>query len=114
MIDGSVLDEMLTDLGFDETSTLFVSEVEALFSKLFSNAVNLDSSLIEQSTELSLNWALKCYDRLESSIFFYMHVFTTHSGRTGQVLLRSLKIGLILLSAMAPEDKYIGEEVAAL
>lgn len=114
MIDGSVLDEMLTDLGFDETSTLFVSEVEALFSKLFSSVVNFDLSLIEQSTELSLNWALKCYDRLGSSILFYMHVFTTHSGRTGQVLLRSLKIGLILLSGMAPEDKYIGEEMKTL
>ena len=65
MISGHWLITVLDEMGLKGKldNFLYVAEVEILFSKLFSRV--RDSSIhVEQSTELSLNWALSCYDRL--------------------------------------------------
>ena len=47
-------------------SNLCVSEIETLFAKTFNKACDqnkIEESEVEPSIEISLSWALKCYDR---------------------------------------------------
>jgi dystrophin len=92
MVSGKWLSMVLNEMGLQDkfNTSLFVAEVEVLISKLFSRVT--DNICIEESVELTLNWALNCYD----------------NGRTGRVLLRSLATGIIILSALTPLEKYDG------
>uniref|UniRef100_A0A1X7TT72 Uncharacterized protein n=1 Tax=Amphimedon queenslandica TaxID=400682 RepID=A0A1X7TT72_AMPQE len=74
-------------------SNLSVSEIETLFAKIFYKTCEqnkLEANEAKASIEISLSWALKCYD----------------SGRTGRVLLRSLLAGFLILTTSSIIRKY--------
>ena len=69
MVDISKLEQAFTELGMSHTHSngvLTVIEVESVLKKIFQLAEQAREGLLdtEKCTELSLNWILKCYDRL--------------------------------------------------
>lgn len=82
MVQKHILQQALRELGVEDRlqneNVLSVAELGVLLAKIFVrlNHVGLDHSVVEECTELTLNWVLRCCDRYRNtySCLFLFHV----------------------------------------